>query len=58
MSAYSNRHKTPYVYNSKLVMDGTVQRVKQLKADGKHLNRLEKSSEEQDSKHRKFTTRV
>ena len=35
MSEYQNRHKRPYQYKSKLVTDGTVDKVKQLKADGK-----------------------
>lgn len=43
MSSYSSRHKTPYVYNSKLVMDGTVQRVKNLKAEGKTFEQIGKS---------------
>lgn len=42
MNAYSNRHKTPYVYNSKLVMDGTVQRVRNLKAEGKTFEQIGK----------------
>lgn len=42
MSSYSSRHKTPYVYNSKLVMDGTVQRVKNLKAEGKTFEQIGK----------------
>lgn len=42
MSEYSNRHKTPYVYNSKLVVDGTVQRVKNLKSDGKTFEQIGK----------------
>lgn len=43
MSSYSSRHKTLYVYNSKLVMDGTVQRVKNLKAEGKTFEQIGKS---------------
>ena len=43
MSSYSSRHKTPYVYKSKLVMDGTVQRVKNLKAEGKTFEQIGKS---------------
>lgn len=35
MSEYQNRHKRPYQYRSKLVMDGTVDLVKQLKAEKK-----------------------
>ena len=35
MSEYQNRHKRPYQYRSKLVMDGTVDKVKQLKAENK-----------------------
>ena len=35
MSEYQNRHKRPYQYNSKLVMDGTVERVRRLRAENK-----------------------
>ena len=35
MKEYRNRYKRPYHNKSKLVMDGTVDKVKQLKADGK-----------------------
>ncbi len=40
MSEYQNRHKRPYQYKSKLVMDGTVDKVKQLKADGKSFEQI------------------
>lgn len=35
MSDNWRRYKQPYKYKSKLVADGTVDKVKQLKADGK-----------------------
>ncbi len=35
MKEYQNRYKRPYHNKSKLVIDGTVDRVKQLKAEGK-----------------------
>lgn len=35
MSEYQNRHKRPYQYKSKLVADGTVDKVKKLKSEGK-----------------------
>ena len=35
MKEYQNRYKRPYHNKSKLIVDGTVDKVKQLKADGK-----------------------
>ena len=35
MNEYSNRYRRPYHNRSKLWRDGTVDRVKQLKSDGK-----------------------
>lgn len=35
MSEYENRYKRPHQYRSKLVVDGTVDKVKQLKAEKK-----------------------
>ena len=35
MSEYENRYKRPHQYKSKLVVDGTVDKVKQLKAENK-----------------------
>lgn len=35
MSEYGYRYKRPHQYNSKLVADGTVDKVKQLKKEGK-----------------------
>lgn len=35
MSDWAERHKRPYCYRSKLVADGTVDKVKQLKKEGK-----------------------
>ena len=40
MSDYQNRHKRPYQYRSKLVLDGTVDKVKQLKANGKSFGQI------------------
>ena len=35
MSEYEHRYKRPHQYKSKLVLDGTVDKVKQLKAEKK-----------------------
>ena len=35
MSEYEHRYKRPHQYRSKLVLDGTVDKVKQLKAENK-----------------------
>lgn len=36
----NDRYKRPYVYKSKLVEDGTVQRVKELKSQGKTFEQI------------------
>ena len=40
MSEYEHRYKRPHQYKSKLVVDGTVDRVKQLKAEGKTFEQI------------------
>lgn len=42
MNDWNKRHKTPYVYNSKLVRDGTVELVKSLKRSGKTFDEIGK----------------
>ncbi len=40
MSEYENRYKRPYINNTKLVKDGTVQRVKELLAEKKTYSQI------------------
>lgn len=40
MNEYANRYKRPYHNKSKLVADGTVDRVKELKADGNTFEQI------------------
>ena len=40
MNEYEHRYKRPHQYKSKLVVDGTVDRVKQLKAEGKTFEQI------------------
>lgn len=35
MSSWEHRHKRPYQYRSKLIADGTVKKVKELREQGK-----------------------
>ena len=42
MSDWAKRHKTPYVYNSKSVKEGTVEIVIRLKKDGKTFDEIGK----------------
>ena len=42
MSEYQNRYKRPHQYRSKLVVDETVDKVKQLKAEGKTFEEIGK----------------
>lgn len=40
MNEYANRYKRPYHNKSKLVADGTVDRVKELKAEGNTFEQI------------------
>ena len=42
MTEYQNRHKRPYQYKSKMVTDGTVDKVKKLKTSGKSFAEIGK----------------
>ena len=42
MNEYQNRYKRPYHNKSKLLVDGTVYRVKELKAEGKSFEQIGK----------------
>jgi transcriptional regulator len=40
LSEYEHRYKRPHQYKSKLVVDGTVDRVKKLKSEGKTFEEI------------------
>lgn len=49
MSDFQRKYKTPFLYNSKSVSDGTVKKVLEMKAEGKSFAELEKAKKAEKS---------